>query len=98
MTWEGKQPGRRIHGFSLVELLVVIAVIVILLMLLLPAIGSIRARSRQAQCASNQKQVYDAWYRATFNLSTPITASVWPDKVKDFGGVTAPIIRGLGSP
>ena len=60
----------------------VIAVIVILLMLLLPAIGTMRARSRQAQCASNQKQVYDGWYRAT--PTTAATSAVWPDKVQQF--------------
>ena len=75
-------PSTARRGFSLVELLVVIAVIVILLMLLLPAIGTMRARSRQAQCLSNQKQVYDGWYRASPTTSS--TAAVWPDKVQKF--------------
>ncbi len=69
-------------AFTLVELLVVIAVIVILLMLLLPAVGTMRARSRQAQCLSNQKQVYDAWYRAS--PTNAATSAAWPDKVQQF--------------
>ena len=48
---------RRLRGFTLVELLVVITIIGMLVALLLPAIGGVRARARQAQCLNNMRQI-----------------------------------------
>lgn len=44
-------------GFTLIELLVVIAVIGILGAMLIPLTGKARASARQAQCASNLRQI-----------------------------------------
>jgi prepilin-type N-terminal cleavage/methylation domain-containing protein/prepilin-type processing-associated H-X9-DG protein len=75
-------PSRR--AFTLVELLIVIGIIVILIALLLPAIGSIRARSRSVQCASNQRQVWMAYNVARENRPAGVSAADWPVEVLPF--------------
>ena len=69
-------------AFTLVELLVVIAVIVILVALLLPAIGMARARARQTNCASNQRQVFTAWSRA--ESRQPVRGQQWPQRISQY--------------
>lgn len=45
------------HGFTLVELLVVIGIIAVLIAILLPALNAARAAARTTQCMSNMRQI-----------------------------------------
>lgn len=53
---------RRARGFSLIELLVSVALVALLLALLLPGLGMARAQARAVKCASNLRQLAQAFH------------------------------------
>ena len=55
-----RTPGRRQGAFTLVEILVVAGILAVLLAMLLPMLSGAREAARQAQCASNLRQIVTA--------------------------------------
>ena len=49
--------GKQQHGFTIVELLVVITIIGLLMALLLPAVGRVRDNARRIQCVNKMRQL-----------------------------------------
>jgi prepilin-type N-terminal cleavage/methylation domain-containing protein len=77
VTVSGLRIGKRVAGFTLVELLVVIAIIAILVALLLPALARARAQAYRVACLSNLRQVGAAFIAYASSNRGSFPAPAW---------------------
>ena len=81
------------RAFTLIELLMVIAIIAILAALLLPVISKGKLRARQAQCASNLKQIGVAFHGFAHDHNSRFPMQVRTNE----GGTLEFVVRGTPS-
>jgi len=67
----------RRKAFTLIELLVVIAIIAILAAILFPVFAQARETARKAACASNLKQIGNAWMMYTQDYDERTVINTW---------------------
>src|SRR5690348_6336537 len=78
--WKREAFGRPPHGFTLVELLVVIGIIAVLISLLLPALNGARRQAQMVACLSNLRQIGQAgmMFANDHRQHLPLAGTLWP--------------------
>lgn len=76
------------HGFTLVELIVVIGVVGIIAALLLPVLGRTKVEAQRVVCASNLRQINFGirMYSDDSDDKAPLPNGTWTNKVLSFAG------------
>ncbi|MGA2499727.1 MAG: type II secretion system protein [Tepidisphaeraceae bacterium] len=67
----------RSRGFTLVELLVVIAIIALLVAMLLPALGNARKQASAVACASDMRQIFQAFLQYASDNKDHLPPAPW---------------------
>lgn len=87
---DGESGWQRAHGFTLVELLVVVAIIAVLIALLIPGMQNVRLATYRLQCKSNLRQIgtavliYAMDNQDNFPAHTDKDTSSWPYIIRDW--------------
>ena len=86
-------PRRKISGFTLVELLVVIGIIALLISILLPSLNKARAAANEVKCKANLRQMGQAmqmytnewkFYPGCRNIDGRGQYAVWPTRLRQY--------------
>jgi prepilin-type N-terminal cleavage/methylation domain-containing protein len=90
VEWARQQPARngddlmrtrRSHGFTVLEIVVVMAIVAVLAGLLMPALLQSRERGRQTRCINNLHQIYQALHLYATNWDGTFPAHYLADAV-----------------
>lgn len=78
-SFESSSHRRLLHGFTLMELLVVVAIIAVLISVLLPALSSARASARQVKCCANLRSlaISTHMYASDNDGTLPVYNNYW---------------------
>lgn len=91
--------GRRIRGFTLVEMLVVLGIIVLLVGVLLPTLTTARRAAANAKCLNNLRQIGMAMSQYTQanedTLPMATASNIWDDPISPSGAKARGLVRAI---